>query len=83
MQIKMIFTYFSLINLSSPYEFVDIQCTNQQSKSWEWRKSVEFIEIRGPSEARPPRFDQNICPGSRYLAAFENLQGGMVTLGND
>ena len=28
MQIKTIFTYFSLINLSSPYEFVDIQWAN-------------------------------------------------------
>ena len=55
MQMETIFTYFSLIDVCSPYEFV-----NENSMrilmlgALKTVKSVKFIEIKSPREARPP-----------------------------
>ena len=35
------------------YEFVDIQLVNQLLRSCKWRKSVNFVKIKGPKEVQP------------------------------
>ena len=49
-------------------------------------KSVKFIRIRGPREARPPGIRQKNLPGGAGFDSFRKFPGGgpgVVTLGID
>ena len=82
MQIKFSDVRFLHIFDCSPYEFVDIQLVIWWLRSWKWWKSVKFIKIKGPREARPPGIWPEIYPGGRDLTIFENLPGSCPGDGN-
>ena len=72
------FTYFSLINLRSLYEFVDIQWGALIIEVLNKVKSVKFIKIKGPREVRPPwDLTQKHCLEGWDKTIFENLHQGL------